>query len=135
MVWKCNSIKGTRHCTKVFDSLENYKSRIALEFTATITQRTMQLVAFANHNWVKAERHKLIPCLSVIKENIRCGKVPLMLQVKIACVLNNSPFTLLCRTPSDSMKSVMVICSDWSSDKNRRCPKLILQGLKDFKTP
>lgn len=147
---------------QVFYVSQDDKARIALGITAAKAQKSMIMhmqyrVTLPDHDWVKAERHKLIPSvyagiginekglgnLEAITSSgptairIRSGKHSTSNASSHAAdiehVLNDSSFTPLCRTPTGSIKPIMIISSDGGADENPRYPKVIFHAVNHFK--
>lgn len=113
-------------------------------------------IGLPDHDWVKAEKHKLIPSVYaglIIKEGgwgnpeavtysgptlirIRSGKHDKSCASSHASdlhfLLNHSDFKSLCRTKNDEVKPVLIISTDGGPDENPRYEKVIQFAILHF---
>ena len=141
---------------EVFFISQDDKARIPLGITAATKQSAILMhmdyrVTLPDHDFVKAERHKLIPsvytCIN-IKENdfanpgltyvaVRSGKHDTSNAethaIDIDNILKHDAFKSACKTHFGSIKPILIITSDGGPDENPRYEKVIKHSIEKFK--
>lgn len=158
-----NSLASFLGPAQVFYLSQDDKCRVPLGITAAKKQSSILMhmqyrVTLPDHDWVVAEKHKLIPsvyagiiikpdgfgdashitCSGPTVVRIRSGKHDTSNAVSHALdlryVLNSDPFASLCRTETSLVKPIVIICSDGGPDENPRFDNVIKHAIANFKT-